>query len=141
MNPAISTLSDQWKEIMTDFEPDLAWEDYTEVEVQTLDTMLVRYGNPSFCKIDVEGFELEVLSGLSVPLPALSFELFPTTPSRTIACIKKIETLVNYEYNWSLRESFRLNSQSWLNASSMINTIKKYSGRKSGDIYARLSTR
>jgi FkbM family methyltransferase len=141
MNPAISTLSDQWKKIMTDFESDLAWEDFTEVDVQTLDTMLVRYGNPAFCKIDVEGFELEVLSGLSVPLPALSFELFPTTPHRTIACIKKIEKLGKYEYNWSLRESFRLNSPSWLNASSMINTIKKYSGRKSGDIYARLSTR
>jgi FkbM family methyltransferase len=141
MNPAISTLSDQWKKIMTDFEPALAWEDYTDVDVQTLDHLVARYGNPSFCKIDVEGFELEVLSGLSVPLPALSFELFPTTPKRTIACIRKIEKLGKFEYNWSLRESFRLNSYSWLNASSMISAIKTYNGRKSGDIYARLSTR
>lgn len=141
MNPAISTLSDQWKIIMTDFDPNLAWEDHTEVEVKTLDNLLALYGNPAFCKIDVEGYELEVLSGLSVPLPALSFELFPTTPRRTIACIKKIEKLGIYEYNWSLRETFRLNSLSWLNASMMIHTIKKYTGRKSGDIYARLSTR
>ncbi len=140
MNPAISTLSDQWKKIMTDFEPALAWEDYADVEVQTLDDLLARYGNPVFCKIDVEGFELEVLSGLSVPLPALSFELFPTTPERTIACIKKIEKLGNYEYNWSLTESFRMNSPSWLNASAMIHTIKAYTGRKSGDIYARLQS-
>jgi FkbM family methyltransferase len=140
MNPAISTLSLQWKKIMTDFEPALTWEDYTDVEVQTLDNLLARYGNPAFCKIDVEGFELEVLSGLSVALPALSFELFPTTPKRTIACIRKIEKLGKYQYNWSLRESFRFNSGSWMTPSAMISTIKAYSGRKSGDIYARLST-
>ena len=141
MNPAISTLSDQWKKIMTDFEPALAWEDCADVEVQTLDELLARYGSPVFCKIDVEGFELEVLSGLSVPVPALSFELFPTTPERTIACIKTIGKLGSYEYNWSLTESFKMKSPSWLNASGMIHTIKSYSGRKSGDIYARLQSR
>ena len=141
MNPAISTLSDDWRKIMTDFEPALAWEDYADVEVETLDELLARYGSPAFCKIDVEGYEMEVLSGLSVPLPALSFELFPTTPERTIACIKKIGKLGNYEYNWSLTESFRMNSPSWLNASGMIHTIKAYSGHKSGDIYARLQSR
>jgi FkbM family methyltransferase len=140
MNPAISTLSDQWKKIMTDFEPALTWEDYADVEVQTMDNLLTRYGKPVFCKIDVEGFELEVLSGLSVPLPALSFELFPTTPERTIACIKRVENLGSYEYNWSLTESFMMNSPTWLNASAMIRTIREYSGRKSGDVYARLQS-
>jgi FkbM family methyltransferase len=140
MNPAVSTLSDQWKKIMTDFEPALAWEDVADVEVQTLDNLLASYGIPVFCKIDVEGYEPEVLKGLSVPLPALSFELFPTTPERTIECIMKIENLGAYEYNWSLTESFRMNSASWLNASMMIQTIKAYNGRKSGDIYARLQS-
>jgi len=141
LNPAISTLSVQWKTIMTDFEPALAWEDEVDVFVQTMDNLLARYGNPVFCKIDVEGFELEVLSGLSVPLPALSFEIFPTTPRRTIACIRKLEQLGSYEYNWSLTESFRLNSPSWLNSPDMIKIIKAYTGRKSGDVYARLHTR
>jgi FkbM family methyltransferase len=140
MNPAISTLSDQWKKIMTDFEPELAWEDAADVEVQTLDNLLARYGIPVFCKIDVEGYEPEVLSGLSVPLPALSFELFPTTPGRTIDCINKMENLGRYEYNWSLTESFRMNSPSWMSAPLMIKTIKAYNGRKSGDIYARLQS-
>jgi FkbM family methyltransferase len=141
MNPAISTLSEQWKNILTDFQPALAWEDAADVEVQTLDNLLAKYGIPVFCKIDVEGFELEVLSGLSVPLPALSFELFPTTPGRTIECITKIENLGSYEYNWSLTESFRMKSPFWLNASDMIHIIMNYSGRKSGDIYARLRNR
>jgi FkbM family methyltransferase len=139
MNPATSTLSGEWKKILTDFEPALTWEDYADIEVQTLDDLLAKYGKPAFCKIDVEGFELEVLSGLSVPLPALSFELFPTTPKRTIACIKNIERLGRYEYNWSLRESLRMNSPAWMDAPGMIKTIKEYRGRKSGDIYARLN--
>ena len=36
--------------------------------------MISRFGAPDFCKINVEGLELEVLRGLSRPVPALSFE-------------------------------------------------------------------
>ena len=43
----------------------------------TLDTLVAEYGEPAFCKIDVEGFEVEALKGLSRPLRALSFEYGP----------------------------------------------------------------
>mgnify|MGYP002779833542 CR=1 FL=1 len=45
-----------------------------DVEVTTLDRLIAEYGRPSFIKIDVEGFEEQVLAGLSSPVPYLSFE-------------------------------------------------------------------
>ena len=42
--------------------------------VTTLDKLIEQYEVPSFIKIDVEGYELEVLKGLTRLVPALSFE-------------------------------------------------------------------
>ena len=41
------------------------WDRTVEVEVVTLDDLVMACGVPSFCKVGVEGFEAEVLSGLS----------------------------------------------------------------------------
>ena len=45
-----------------------------QIPVVTLDAAVRAFGRPAFCKIDVEGWELEVLKGLSEPIPLLSFE-------------------------------------------------------------------
>ena len=137
-NPAISTLSDHWVSTIKDFEPSASWNDRIIVDVTTLDELIRNYGTPAFCKIDVEGYEEEVLKGLSKPLPSLSFEFFPTTPLRTINCIDCLEELGRYKYNWSFTESFRLVSKAWINDEEMIKAIMNYKGRKSGDIYAIL---
>jgi len=44
------------------------------IPVSTLDAMIVKHGKPDYCKIDAEGWELQVLSGLSSPIPLISFE-------------------------------------------------------------------
>lgn len=58
-----------------------------EVEVTTLDALIARYGDPAFCKIDVEGFEAEVLKGLGRPLKMLSLEYHRDEPEQALACL------------------------------------------------------
>lgn len=136
MNPATSTLSKEWINILSDFQPSLKWEKAVEVEVITMDQLINRFGVPDFCKIDVEGYEEEVLAGLSISLPALSFEFFPTSTEKTINCINRIKDFGNYKYNWSFRETFIYNSYKFLSYNEIIEVVKMYNGRKSGDIYA-----
>jgi FkbM family methyltransferase len=57
------------------------------VPVTTLDALINRFGAPHFIKIDVEGFEVEVLQGLSRPVPLLSFEYRPTDIDRLQRCL------------------------------------------------------
>ena len=46
----------------------------TEVRVITLDSLIEEYGTPDYIKIDVEGFDLEVLRGLHRDISLLSLE-------------------------------------------------------------------
>ena len=72
-----------------------------EVPVTTLDDAIARYGVPQYCKIDVEGYELEVLRGLSRAVPTLSFEYHLERDGirRALDCLDYLasfgETLIN----------------------------------------------
>jgi FkbM family methyltransferase len=140
LNPAISTLSKEWMNVMLDYDNSILWDEEVETEVITLDEIIAVYGRPVFCKIDVEGFEVEVLEGLSAPVHYVSFEFFPTTPHRTGKCIRLLENLAKYRFNWSLTESFRFIEKDWVQAGEMIDLIQHYTGRKSGDIYASIQS-
>src|SRR5437870_3378824 len=75
-NPTVSTASGDFVQA-ADGAPGWegqAWGRSIRVPVTTLDALIVRHGTPAFIKIDVEGFEAEVLTALTRPVPALSFE-------------------------------------------------------------------
>jgi hypothetical protein len=107
--------------------------------VTTLDALIERYGEPAFVKIDVEGFELEVLKGLSRRVPALSFEFTPECADTALACVAHLDSLGFSGFNYSPGESMRLWDNTWGDASFIRARLEALRGDVStfGDVYAR----
>jgi len=138
LHPAISTVSENWVQVMKEFDFSVNFDESIEISITTLDHVIEQFGFPQFCKIDVEGYEEQVLMGLSSAIPSLSFEFFPTTLYHAVKCIDLLEVHSNYTYNWSLTETFKFRNKKWMSATEMKHEIIGYTGRRSGDIYAIL---
>jgi FkbM family methyltransferase len=142
--PTVSSLSPSW---MGTVAADrrfgrVRWDRTVEVDVVTLDDLVTAYGVPSFCKVDVEGFEAEVLSGLSRPVPALSFEYLPPAHDAALAALAQVQRLGTgsggYEYNYSPVETLRFTADEWLDAAGIERLLDRIRPRgRSGDVYAR----
>jgi FkbM family methyltransferase len=110
------------------------------VPVTTLDRLIETHGLPRFCKIDVEGYEDEVLRGLSRSIPALSIEFTQEFLDGTARCLELIAALGDYEFNYSLEESFVLAERTWLQAGPLLGALESLGGGSHfGDVYARLA--
>lgn len=136
-NPTVSTASSAFVRSAqgTDGWESERWERTLRADATTLDELIERYGAPSFIKIDVEGFEAEALRGLSIRVPALSFEF--TTIQRGVAaeCIDLCVSLGYRRFNVALGESQHL--EGWRSAETMKEWIAALpQSANSGDVYA-----
>jgi FkbM family methyltransferase len=133
----ISTLSDRWKDRSRFSGHDL----YTEVrsvEVTTLDLLMAEYGQPAFCKIDVEGFEPFVIAGLSKPIRFLSFEFMREFLDDTQKCAELLSALGHAEFNYSRGESLTLKNRTWQSARDLVAELRGNEEQLFwGDIYVR----
>lgn len=138
-NPTISTAS---KDFMQAAHGSKGWDKETwtkviTVPVTTLDALIAEHGEPVFIKIDVEGFEAEVLAGLTKPAAALSFEF--TTIQRDVAlkCIERCAELGLARFNAALGESQTLVHADWIERDAISRWLAELPyAANSGDIYA-----
>lgn len=138
--PTVTTLSKSWIDTVQTVPAfaSVQWASAGVVNVTTLDAVIASYGEPVFCKIDVEGYELEVLHGLSRPLRALSFEYIPATKALTLACLARLQHLGDYEFNYAIGEQHRWQMPQWVTGDTMRTVVEQFpSYAASGDIYAR----
>ena len=143
--PTVSSLAECWRTALPAANRGfhhVRWRGSVEVDVTTLDALVNEHGTPHFCKIDVEGFEAEVLSGLTWPLPALSVEFVQGALDIAVESVQRLETLGRYEFNAVLGEGRYFLSDPWVGADQMIDWLRRgAAGARSGDVYARIRTR
>jgi len=105
----------------------------------TLDRLIARHGRPAYIKIDVEGFELEVLSGLSQAVPVMSVEYLPAFPDLTGAVIDRLEALGPYRFNPVVGERSGFLWPDWRDGPTVRDWLAALPGdAPSGDVFARL---
>ncbi len=113
------------------------WDTKISVPVITADALIVEHGLPAFMKIDVEGFEGDVLAGLSQPVPSLSFEFTTIQRDVALACIRRLGKLGYRHFDVALGESQVLTFDRWVDAAAMADHIMALPhAANSGDIYA-----
>lgn len=144
LHPTVSSLRPDMRHALRDdpgFER-VVWDRTATVEMTTLDALIETYGMPAFVKIDVEGFEDQVIAGLTRPVPALAFEFLPALREVAEASIRRLEVLGNYRFNLIIGERLRFEAQDWMDGPALRGQIDQAAAKgRSGDVYARLEAR
>ncbi|MBU2563116.1 MAG: FkbM family methyltransferase [Actinobacteria bacterium] len=143
----VSSMSKEWIDCVRDSDmfftstSAFQWHKNVTVPVTTLDRLIEKYGSPTVCKIDVEGFEYQIIRGLSQPVKVISFEFTPTTKliNLAIESIKHLASIGSVQFNYSFGESMVLALPEWVDDSKICNVLLSipYKTAFSGDIYAR----
>jgi len=86
------------------------------VPITTLDNAIKQFGVPALCKIDVEGFEVEVLKGLSQAIPFLTLEYHchQQGVEKIAECLARAAELGTYKVNLIGEEDDSLLLPKWL---------------------------
>jgi FkbM family methyltransferase len=141
-NPTVSTVSNEMVTAARDAPgwETQRWSQAIRVPVTTLDLLMARHGVPTFIKIDVEGFEYEVLLGLSRAVNAMSFEFTTIQRGVALACVDRCVALGFKHFNAALGESQALVHSDWVTGGDIAAWIAALPhSANSGDIYVSLA--
>lgn len=137
--PTLSTLSDEW--IRTTREHGRFakhyWDSEVSVQVTTMDKLVEKYGTPLFAKIDVEGYEYEVIKGLNKPIKYISLEFAYEYLESIFLSLEHLAGLGQIQVNYAKGKAPQFASKTWLSVEEpkeeMMLLEKKLSSW--GDVY------
>ena len=132
---ALSTFAPHWKQgRFTNY----VWDQSAEVEMITLDHLVGDFGVPRYCKIDVEGYEQEVVAGLSRRVGVISFEFTNEFMDHALNVLSHLVTLGYRFFNLSVSEELTFRLDRWVGYSEFVQILQHARAQKDlwGDIYA-----
>lgn len=136
-NHAQSSLAEDWEGVI-----DTSY----SVPVITLDSAIRHFGRPYFCKVDVEGWELEVFRGLSQAIPLISTEFHLRTDDieKTRACLAHLKQLGSTHVNVTPAENAGFLFKNWMPLDEFLQWFpgdlhKSLPSDQYGDIFVRSS--
>jgi FkbM family methyltransferase len=110
---ACSTLSNKFINTYSNIS-NLHWSKKEKIEVRTLQNICNEFGKPKFCKIDVEGYESEVLNGLNEPIKFICLEFNRPLLHDTLKSLEILNSLGNYQCNFIKFEHMHVVLKQWL---------------------------
>jgi FkbM family methyltransferase len=129
---AVNTLSQKWATALNankarhaNGHSGLDFAQQKTVETTTLERLMSEHGVPIFIKIDVEGYELNVIRGLQRPVPYLSFEVnLPEFRSEGLQCVEILGRLAAVgKFNYAVDCEQGLALERWLNAQEFLQVL------------------
>lgn len=111
-------------------------------KVTTLDQLIARFGTPDFCKLAVDGSELQVLSGLSMAIASLSFGYTRWQLDDALRCVRRLENLGPYRFNFSAKGAAELACSAWATSEQICQILReqvRQEERAYGNLYAMLA--
>lgn len=136
----VSSLSKDWIDSVSQSRfKNVQWDRQKKVAVTTMDDLIKTHGTPQFCKIDVEGYEEKVLSGLSSRIPVISFEYtIPERLDNVAACLSRLSVLGPFTCNFAIGEKMKLEYATWVSSEVLLKKLTDLSSKAPfGDIYVR----
>ena len=118
------------------------WNKTITVPLDTMDSLIEQYGLPAFVKIDVEGYEQDVIEGLSTAIKTISLEFTPEHLDSTLKTIKHLSGLGCPQFNiCSAKNPFSWRLNQWLDADNFSRELISIAeNNEVSDIYVRFDT-
>lgn len=118
--PEVSTASKKWIDTSRH---EVEWGSPVKISTITLETLVNVYGMPEFTKIDVEGYEFQVIKGIKSPIGMLSFEFSDEMKKETIEAIKHLYEIGYQEFSWMHGDEYTYRPEEWHDFEEIYNMV------------------
>jgi FkbM family methyltransferase len=134
----VSSLASDWVDSLKALRSHgIAFTESRTVATTTLGELIREYGEPRYCKIDIEGSDLAVIRSMPMAIGVVSFEHLPHRFDATAACVAALGERADYRYNYFIRESHRFRLPAPVAAELLLRELRGIAARGwSCDVFA-----